>query len=115
MEIDCNFEKLPPCTSLFENNNQTLEVMNEQIIRDNLNSRPSDSDNESIELVFDLDNQMVNEKRNRNCDQTENDKNSNENNDGEIILDLDSNTIIHKSYWSSSSIKVKKLNEDGQK
>lgn len=115
LENDYDLEKLPPCTSLFENINQTLDVMNEQIIRENLNPKPFDSDNESIELVFDLDNQVVNEKRNRNCVLTENEKNDSENQHDEIMLDLDSNTIIHNSYWNTSSIKIKKINEHDEK
>ncbi|RNA22361.1 transcription factor TFIIIB component B -like protein [Brachionus plicatilis] len=107
LEIDSNVEKLPPCTSLFENNSQALEVINQQIIRDTFEPRPSESDNESIELVFDLDNQIINEKRSKQSDQNEND----EGEEGEIILDLDNNTIIH-NHWGGSSITIQKLNDD---
>lgn len=41
----------------------------------------------------------------------DNEVDSNENEDGEIILDLDNNTIIHNSNWGASSISIQKLND----
>ncbi|CAF0909857.1 unnamed protein product [Brachionus calyciflorus] len=128
-----NLEKLPPCSSLFETNRATLEILNEQIImsENNTTKEAPESDSESIELVFDLDSQLIDEKRRVDINKIENDprkdlilkeeSKESSDSDSEIILDLDNNTIIRQnssiqqesatSSTSKSSITITKIGD----